>query len=98
MTTVPTDSPLPFATRFSAFAADIKISHTLFAMPWALFATFLAAGSWPKIGQIALIIACMVTARTVAMAANRLLDAKLDALNPRTARRAIRAARCRRGS
>ncbi len=88
MTTVPSTS-IPLASRFSAFAADIKISHTLFAMPWAIFAAFLAAGGWPKVGQIALIVVCMVTARTVAMAANRLLDARLDALNPRTARRAI---------
>jgi 4-hydroxybenzoate polyprenyltransferase len=43
----------------------------------------------PERGQLLLILACMVTARTVAMAANRLLDARLDALNPRTARRAI---------
>jgi 4-hydroxybenzoate polyprenyltransferase len=89
MTTASSTSPLPFGRRFSALAADIKISHTLFAMPWALFATFLAAGGWPKVGQIALIVACMVAARTFAMAANRLFDAKLDALNPRTARRAI---------
>jgi len=88
MTTVPSTS-LPLGGRLSTLAADIKISHTLFAMPWALFATFLAAGGWPKLGQIGLIVACMVTARTVAMAANRLLDARLDALNPRTARRAI---------
>jgi len=89
MTIAPLPTSASFGDRFATLAADIKISHTLFAMPWALFATFLAAGGWPKIGQIALIVACMVTARTVAMAANRLLDAKLDALNPRTARRAI---------
>jgi len=58
-----------------------------------LLSTFLAAhqswGGLPKIGQITLILVCMVSARTVAMAANRLLDAELDAKNPRTARRAI---------
>ena len=86
MTALPATS---FSQRLSVFAADIKISHTLFAMPWALLATFVAAGGWPKAGQVALVIACMVTARTVAMAANRLFDARLDALNPRTARRAI---------
>ncbi|CAN5578143.1 putative 4-hydroxybenzoate polyprenyltransferase [soil metagenome] len=89
MTTATTNFSPTFGDRLSTLAADIKISHTLFAMPWAIFATFLAAGGWPKLGQVALIVACMVTARTVAMAANRLLDAKLDALNPRTARRAI---------
>ncbi len=86
MTAIPSHS---LTRRLSVFAADIKISHTLFAMPWALLATFVAAGGWPKVGQIGLIIACMVTARTVAMAANRVFDARLDALNPRTARRAI---------
>ncbi len=74
-------------------ARDIKISHTVFAMPFALLSTFLAAKQkWnglPKWGQLGLILICMVAARTVAMAANRLLDAELDAKNPRTARRAI---------
>jgi 4-hydroxybenzoate polyprenyltransferase len=87
MTAAPSQ-PLP-ANRLVTLASDIKFSHTVFAMPWALFATFLAAKGWPDWRQIALIIACMVTARTVAMAANRLMDAKLDALNPRTKGRAI---------
>jgi 4-hydroxybenzoate polyprenyltransferase len=77
----------------SLFARDIKISHTLFALPWAVLATFLAGrtlpGGLPTIPQILLILGCMVTARTVAMSANRLLDARLDAANPRTAKRAI---------
>jgi 4-hydroxybenzoate polyprenyltransferase len=73
------------------FASDIKISHTIFAMPWAILATILA---WhrvggPLLGKLVLIVICMVTARTVAMASNRLLDAELDRRNPRTARRAI---------
>ena len=84
-------APSSFGQKLAVFAADIKISHTVFAMPWALLATVMA---WrhtggPIIGKLALILLCMVTARTVAMAANRLLDARLDALNPRTARRAI---------
>lgn len=78
-----------FGTRCAALAADIKISHTIFAMPFALLSTFMAAGGWPSVWIILLIVICMISARTVAMAANRLLDAKLDALNPRTARRAI---------
>ena len=78
----------PFSL-LSAFADDIKIHHTLFAMPFALLATFMAAGGMPPLGALLLILVCMVTARTIAMSANRLLDAKLDADNPRTARRAI---------
>ena len=75
--------------RLAVFAADIKVSHTVFALPFALLSTFLAAHGWPAAGQLLLILICMVTARTVAMAVNRLLDARLDAINPRTARRAI---------
>src|SRR5690349_19775171 len=77
------------AQQFARFASDIKISHTVFALPFALLSTFLAADGWPKLGQLLLILLCMVSARTVAMSANRLLDAELDARNPRTARRAI---------
>lgn len=76
-------------TKLSIFAGDIKIHHTIFALPWALLSTFMAARGMPAPGKLLLILLCMVTARTVAMAVNRLLDAKLDALNPRTARRAI---------
>jgi 4-hydroxybenzoate polyprenyltransferase len=91
-------SPPPdLAQRLTLFARDIKVSHTLFAMPWALLATFLSANGHPKIGQLLLIVLCMVTARTVAMASNRLLDAELDARNPRTAIRAIPSGRLSRG-
>ena len=75
--------------KLSLFAGDIKIHHTVFALPFALLATFLAADGMPAAGKLLLILICMVTARTVAMSANRLLDARLDALNPRTTRRAI---------
>ncbi|HEY1628411.1 MAG TPA: 4-hydroxybenzoate octaprenyltransferase [Tepidisphaeraceae bacterium] len=76
-------------SRFVLFARDIKISHTIFAMPWALLATFLAAGAGPRLLQLALIVLCMIFARTVAMSSNRLLDAELDAKNSRTANRAL---------
>jgi len=88
-TSSPAIPPQSFSRKLTLFAGDIKISHSIFAMPWALLAMFLAAGGWPRAGQVALIILSMVFARTVAMAANRLLDAKLDAQNPRTSRRAI---------
>ncbi len=88
-TTVDPPSSCGALGQWSTFAQDIKISHTIFAMPWAVLGAFLAAGGIPRAGQLALIVVCMITARTVAMAANRLLDAELDKLNPRTARRAI---------
>ena len=96
MTSASVESPISNSqtaiSKLSLFAADIKISHTVFALPWAILATFLAAKetSHPiTITKLLLILICMVTARTLAMAANRLLDARLDAQNPRTARRAI---------
>ena len=58
-------------------------------MPFALLSTFLAAKGWPSLGQLGLILLCMVTARTMAMAMNRLLDAEIDSRNPRTRNRAI---------
>jgi 4-hydroxybenzoate polyprenyltransferase len=89
--------PLTILARFIHLARDIKLSHSIFALPFALLATFLASGHAAKPGQtrlpapetIALIILCMVLARTVAMAFNRWADAKLDAENPRTLGRAI---------
>ena len=92
-------TPSPAANlgaRLSVLARDIKISHTVFAMPWAILAAFLAADGWPRAGQLLLILLCMVTARTVAMSANRLLDARLDAMNPRTAGRALPSGRLSR--
>jgi 4-hydroxybenzoate polyprenyltransferase len=73
----------------AALARDIKLSHTLFALPWAVLAMFLAADSVPATGITLLVLACMVCARSMAMTMNRLLDAGLDARNPRTSNRAI---------
>lgn len=81
--------PPSLPAKLTLFARDIKLSHTIFALPFALLSTFLAANGLPAAGKLALILVCMVTARTVAMAANRLLDAELDRRNPRTAKRAI---------
>jgi putative 4-hydroxybenzoate polyprenyltransferase len=99
MTTITNNSPTShsafgirhsaFTKKLSIFAGDIKIQHTVFALPWALLSTFLASRGMPVLGKLFLILLGMLTARTVAMAVNRLLDARLDAINPRTARRAI---------
>ena len=73
-------------------ARDIKLSHTVFAMPFALLGAFLAAGwsdRFPRWGEFVLVVVCMVLARTVAMTVNRWADAGLDASNPRTAGRAV---------
>ncbi len=67
----------------------IKWEHSIFALPFALTGAVLAANGWPTLRALGWIIVCMVAARSAAMAFNRLVDAKLDAANPRTAMRAI---------
>ncbi|MBZ5521711.1 MAG: putative 4-hydroxybenzoate polyprenyltransferase [Acidobacteriia bacterium] len=67
----------------------IKWEHSIFALPFALCGAMLAAGGLPSAAQLAWIVLCMVSARTAAMAFNRLADAQIDAANPRTATRAI---------
>jgi 4-hydroxybenzoate polyprenyltransferase len=67
----------------------IKWEHSIFALPFALTGAVLAANGWPPLRVLGWIIVCMVAARSAAMAFNRLVDAQLDAANPRTAMRAI---------
>jgi 4-hydroxybenzoate polyprenyltransferase len=68
----------------------IKFSHSVFALPFALLATFLAARPQrPTVWQLLLILVCMVAARSAAMTFNRIADFRLDAANPRTAGRAL---------
>lgn len=68
----------------------IKFSHSLFALPFAVLATFLAARpALPDGRQFGLVLLCMVAARSAAMTFNRLVDAAIDARNPRTAQREI---------
>jgi 4-hydroxybenzoate polyprenyltransferase len=67
----------------------IKFSHTIFALPFALLAAFLAAGGWPSAATVGKILLAMVGARSAAMAHNRLVDREIDAANPRTVGRAL---------
>jgi 4-hydroxybenzoate polyprenyltransferase len=67
----------------------IKWEHSIFALPFALTGAMLAANGWPTLRVLGLIVLCMVAARSAAMAFNRLVDARIDAENPRTAMRAI---------
>lgn len=67
----------------------VRFSHSIFALPYALGAMFVAAKGWPSQGVIIKILIAMVAARTMAMAFNRWLDAEIDARNPRTAERHI---------
>ncbi len=67
----------------------IKWEHSIFALPFALTGAVLAAHGWPRLAVLGWIVVCMVSARSAAMAFNRLVDARLDKANPRTAGRAI---------
>jgi len=72
------------------WASFVRFSHTVFALPFALAAMLVAAREnrgWPGWKIFGLILAAMVCARTCAMAFNRIVDRKFDALNPRTASR-----------
>jgi 4-hydroxybenzoate polyprenyltransferase len=75
--------------KIAIFLEMIKFSHTVFALPFALTGALLAAGGLPGGAQVFWIIMAMVAARTAAMGLNRLIDADIDARNPRTAGRAI---------
>jgi 4-hydroxybenzoate polyprenyltransferase len=76
----------------SGYLEAIKFSHTVFALPFALLAAALAfRNSVLQPAKIIWIILAMVGARTWAMSINRVVDAKFDALNPRTAQRAVAA-------
>jgi 4-hydroxybenzoate polyprenyltransferase len=103
----PDSSSAPAAAPASMFesvrlaAGDIKLSHSVFALPFAVLGAFLAraeGSSWGRFaGQAALVVGCMVLARTWAMLVNRLADARFDAANPRTVRRAIASGRLSSG-
>ncbi len=83
----PPSSPLASIRKWADF---VRLSHTLFALPFALAAMAVAARDnrgWPGWRTFGLIVAAMVCARTCAMTFNRIADRKFDALNPRTAGR-----------
>jgi 4-hydroxybenzoate polyprenyltransferase len=67
----------------------IKVAHTVFALPFALMGAFLAAGGMPAGKKLFYVILAMVGGRSAAMGFNRVIDAEIDAKNPRTRDRAI---------
>lgn len=79
-----------------SWADFVKLSHTVFALPFALAAMAVAAREtrgWPGIRVFTLILAAMICARTCAMAFNRIVDRRFDKENPRTAQRHLPAGR-----
>src|SRR5215218_6757794 len=71
------------------FASLVKFEHTIFALPYAYVGAVLALGEVPSLRDLVWITVAMVGARSLAMALNRLIDAEVDARNPRTARREL---------
>src|SRR5580692_1170374 len=77
-------------STIAKWGSFVRFSHTVFALPFALAAMIVAARDqrgWPGWQTFGLILAAMVSARTCAMAFNRIVDRKFDALNPRTQNR-----------
>jgi 4-hydroxybenzoate polyprenyltransferase len=75
------------------FASLVKVEHTIFALPFAYVGAFLAVDGIPSAHDLVWITVAMVGARSLAMALNRLIDARIDARNPRTATRELPAGR-----
>ncbi|MCE5312167.1 MAG: putative 4-hydroxybenzoate polyprenyltransferase [Nitrospiraceae bacterium] len=73
----------------SSYLSMIKFSHSVFALPFALTGAVLASGGIPAGAKLFWIIAAMVGARTAAMGFNRIIDRRIDSLNPRTKNREI---------
>jgi 4-hydroxybenzoate polyprenyltransferase len=77
-------------SRIATYLSFVRFSHSVFALPFALTGALLAwrvqPFSWT---QVTWIVVCMVSARSAAMGFNRLVDARFDALNPRTAMREL---------
>jgi 4-hydroxybenzoate polyprenyltransferase len=77
-------------SKIATYLSFVRFSHSVFALPFALTGALLAwrtqPFSWAQVGWI---VVCMVSARSAAMGFNRLVDARFDALNPRTAMREL---------
>jgi len=86
---------IPSPSRIRTVLEMIKFEHSIFALPFALTGTLLAARyggpvpGWPALRQIVWIVVAMVGARSAAMTMNRIADLRYDRLNPRTASRAL---------
>ncbi|MEQ9617429.1 MAG: UbiA-like polyprenyltransferase [Phycisphaerales bacterium] len=90
---------LPTPKELAHALGDIKLAHSVFALPFAVLAAALAVPAGTSAGTVSglvgLVVVCMVLARTWAMLVNRLADHAIDAANPRTARRAVASGRVR---
>src|SRR4029450_1967032 len=78
-------------------ASLVRIEHTVFALPFAYVGAFLSVDGWPGLANVLWITVAMFGARTLAMSLNRLVDAEIDARNPRTATRELPSGALSRG-
>lgn len=82
--------------RWQRYMALVKFEHTLFALPFAYVGMLLAARGLPTLATFSWVTLAMVGARTGSMALNRLIDAQIDAKNPRTADRELPSGRLKK--
>src|SRR6188474_2966047 len=77
-------------SKLTTYFSFVRFSHSVFALPFALTGALLAWRTHPFTwSQVFWVVICMVCARSAAMGFNRLVDARYDALNPRTAMREL---------
>ena len=81
-----TTATVPLPRRLASL---VRIEHTVFALPFAYVGALLSVDGWPGLADMVWVTVAMVGARTLAMSLNRLIDAELDARNPRTATREL---------
>ncbi len=98
MTTARGAAAMSSLTRIKIFLEMIKFEHTVFALPFAFTGAVLASRGLPSSYQVFWIVMAMVGARTAAMGLNRVIDAEIDAKNPRTMGRAIPAGLINKGT
>jgi 4-hydroxybenzoate polyprenyltransferase len=89
-----TETLAPLPVRFARL---VKIEHTVFALPFAYVGALLAVDGWPGWADMLWLTVAMGGARSLAMALNRLIDAEIDARNPRTATRELPSGQLGRG-
>ncbi len=81
-----TTATIPLSRRLASL---VRVEHTVFALPFAYVGALLAIDGWPGLADMVWVTVAMVGARTLAMSLNRLVDAEIDARNPRTAAREL---------
>ncbi len=91
-------TPRSLSQRIRDLGDLVRWEQTLFALPIAIASGLWASNGWPSVQTLSLICLAMVGARTAGMSANRLIDARIDAANPRTRDRPLPSGKMRPGS